>query len=208
MSIKYLIFDFNGTIIDDVDLSVECINKCIEKYLNRNIITKEEYQNLFTFPVKKYYEDVGFDFNKLNWEEVGSFWMNYYMNNYQKCKVYDGIIDLLKSNKEKGIKNIIISASRKDYLLRQLKDLKVLEYFDEILGIDNIYAESKVKIALNFIKDKNKDECLMLGDTIHDKEVADAMGIECFLLASGHQNKNKLLEVSDKVYDNIKEVKL
>ena len=63
-------------------------------------------------------------------------------------------------------------------------------------------------IALNFIKDKNKNECLMIGDTIHDKEVADAMSIECILLASGHQNKEKLLKVSNKVYDDINEVKI
>ena len=208
MNIKYLIFDFNGTIIDDVDLSVECINKCIGKYLNRNKLTKEEYRNIFTFPVKKYYEDVGFNFNRLSWEEVGSFWMEHYMNNYQKCNVYNGIIDLLKSNKEKDIKNIIISASKTDYLIRQLKDLNILEYFDEILGIDNIYAESKVNIALNFIKDKNKNECLLIGDSIHDKEVADAIGVECILLAYGHQNKEKLLKVSNKVYDDINEVKI
>ena len=208
MTIKYLIFDFNGTIIDDVDLAVECINKCIGKYLGRAKLTKEEYKDVFTFPVKKYYEDIGFDFNKLSWFEVGNYWMDYYMNNYHKCRVYPGVVDLLKSNKEKDIKNIIISASKKDYLLRQLKELDIIDYFDEILGIDNIYAESKVNIALNFIKDKNKNDCLMIGDTIHDKEVADAMGIECILLASGHQNKEKLLKVSNKVYDDINGVKI
>ena len=90
----------------------------------------------------------------------------------------------------------------------QLKELDIIQYFDEVLGIDNIYAGSKHEIALEWMKDKNPDDCLMLGDTLHDLEVAKMMGIRCILIANGHQAKDILVKHCDEVYDDIKEVKL
>lgn len=204
----YVIFDFNGTILNDVELAVKSLNKTIAKYLNRNPISIEDYKVVFKFPVKKYYEDVGFDFNRLNWEEVGQYWMDDYLLNFNEAKLYDGVLDLLKENKEKGIKNICLSATRYDLLIKQLETLNIKDYFEKILGIDNIYASSKINIGLDFIKDKDRNKCVMLGDTTHDKEVADAMGIKCILIANGHQNKETLCKVSKYVIDDIRELKL
>ncbi len=48
----------------------------------------------------------------------------------------------------------------------------------------------------------------MIGDTLHDLETAKAMGVECILVANGHQAKDVLLKEYDKVVDDIREVKL
>lgn len=205
---KYVLFDFNGTIVDDVALSLEAINHTAKKYLNRSEIKLEEYRNIFTFPVKAYYEALGFDFNKLNWEETGSVWFNYYQEHKDKAKLHDGVKELLIKNHEKGYKNIVLSASKKDLLIEQLKELGVYEYFDDVLGIDNIYASSKLPIGLKFIEDKDPNECVLIGDSGHDKYVADQMGIKSILVANGHESKERLLKISNDVYDNIKEVNL
>ena len=41
--IKYVFFDFNGTIIDDVDLCLELLNKIL-KGQNKKIVNMEEYK--------------------------------------------------------------------------------------------------------------------------------------------------------------------
>ena len=120
----------------------------------------------------------------------------------------DGVIDFLKKSHARGYRNILLSASSLIELKKQLKELEIEEYFDEVLGIDNIYAGSKVQIALNWIKDKNPDDCLMIGDTLHDLETAQAMNIRCVLVAKGHQAKELLKERCDEVYDDISEVKI
>lgn len=205
---KYIIFDFNGTIVDDLDISIEAINLTIDKYLDRGPLSKEEYYKCFTFPVKKYYENVGFDFKKSDWYEVGQYWMDHYISNRKRCSVHDGIVEFLKKNHELGNKNIILSASMKEHLTQQLKELNVYEYFDEIIGLDNIYAHSKLDNGLAYIKDKNKEDCLLLGDTLHDFEVAKEMGIKCILIAKGHQDKETLLKAGCKVVDSIREVEI
>ena len=205
---KYVILDFNGTIVDDLDLCIESMNESIEKYLDRGPLDREEYYEKFGFPVKDYYEKVGFDFDELDWTEVGQSWMGRYIDKRSRSRVHDGIVDFLIENHDKGNKNIVLSASRTDNLVDHLKELNIYQYFDEVLGIDNIYASSKIQTGLDFVKDKNKEDCLMIVDSIHDLETANEMGIRCILIAKGHQKKEKLEAVCDEVYDDIREVRI
>lgn len=207
---KYVIFDFNGTILDDVEVGLKAENMCIEKYLNRPPLTKDEYLHSFSFPVKKYYEKIGFKWDEgYTYEEVGDDWFKNYNSLKSEYKVYDGVVDILKSNRNKGLKNILLSASSLDELKIQLKELKIEEYFDEVLGIDNIYAESKVEIAKGWIQGKDPNECMFIGDSLHDLESAEAMGIKnCVLVARGHQAKDILVKEYNNVVDDIREVKI
>lgn len=59
---KYVVFDFNGTILDDTVVGWMAEKKCMEHFEpDKKPITLEEYKRLFTFPVKDYYTKVGFN---------------------------------------------------------------------------------------------------------------------------------------------------
>ena len=152
---KYLLWDFNGTIVDDVDLGVSCINKLIKKYLKRSPLTREEYRRIFTFPVREYYERAGFDLNKFDFESLGQEWMELYDEGFKDVRVYDAVIKCLKEAINKGYHNVVISASKHDKLIEELQMLGLDSYFEEILGIEDIYAASKVALARKWAKDKN-----------------------------------------------------
>ena len=206
---KYVIYDFNGTILDDVAVCLKAENYTIEHFgLDREPITLDEYLHIFTFPVQKYYENVGFDWSKNSYEEVGRYWFDWYRALRDEYKVFDGVKEILEKNHAKGNLNILLSASSLVELEKQLEELGIAEYFDEVLGIDNIYAGSKVDIALKWIEDKDPKDCMMIGDSLHDLETAQAMGVDCVLVAKGHQAKDVLLESYDKVVDDIREVEL
>ena len=206
---KYLVFDFNGTVLDDVDVCIKAENRTIKHFhLDRPPLTREEYLRLFTFPVKHYYELVGFRWDEYTYEEVGRYWFDQYRDLRNEYKVHEGVMELLEKAHEKGIICILLSASSREELLRQLDELGIGGHFDEVLGIDNIYAESKVDVALDWIKDKDPKECLMLGDSLHDLETAEAMGIDCILVARGHQDKETLMKNYDKVVDDIRQVEI
>lgn len=207
---KYVVFDFNGTILDDVQVGLKAENVCIKKFLKRPPLELDEYLHAFTFPVKSYYEKIGFNWNDgYTYEEVGDLWFKMYNEFKDEYKLYDGVEEILIKNRELGNKNILLSASSLEPLKIQLKELGIDLYFDEVLGINNIYANSKVDIAVNWIKGKNPDDCMFIGDSLHDLESAKAMGIKnCVLVARGHQAKDVLLKEYDNVVDDIREVKL
>lgn len=206
---KYVVFDFNGTVLDDIKVCLKAENHTIEHFgLDREPLTMDEYLHIFTFPVKSYYEQVGFDWEKNSYEEVGAYWFSWYRALRDEYKVYDGVIEVLEKNHAKGNRNILLSASSLVELKKQLQELEIEEYFDEVLGLGDIYAYSKIDVALNWIKDKNPNDCMMIGDSLHDLDTARAMGIDCVLVAKGHQAKDVLLENYDKVVDDIREVEL
>lgn len=59
--IKHIIWDWNGTLLDDVGLSLEAINIVLARY-NLPPLRKERYLEIFTFPVIEYYRELGFNF--------------------------------------------------------------------------------------------------------------------------------------------------
>ena len=59
---KHIFFDFNGTIINDLDLCLDLLNQILTKQNKRNL-SMEEYKNVFTFPIRDYYIAAGVDFN-------------------------------------------------------------------------------------------------------------------------------------------------
>ena len=207
---KYVVFDFNGTILNDVEVGLKAENVCIKKFLKRPPMELDEYLHAFTFPVKSYYEKIGFKWDEgYTYEEVGDLWFKMYNEFKDEYKLYDGVEEILKKSHELGYKNILLSASSLEPLKVQLKELGVDKYFDEVLGIDNIYAESKVQIAVKWIEGKNPDDCMFIGDSLHDLESANAMGIKnCVLVSKGHQAKDILVKEYDNVVDDIREVNL
>ena len=101
----------------------------------------------------------------------------------------------------------MISASKEDKLKSEMAYLNLTSYFEEILGINDIYATSKLAIAQKWAEDK-KGELIFLGDSLHDEEVASSIGARCYLISRGHQSKKVLQKGQSTIIDNLKEVRL
>lgn len=202
---KTIVFDFNGTIIDDVDISLKCLNVLRRKYLKLEDLSKDEYRNIFTFPIIDYYRRAGFDFNEYSFETIGQEWVDLYNISVKEIGLAEGVIEFLDKYKNK-YQYIILSASKKEMIIDQLKQYQIQNYFKDVLGIDNIYAHSKLDIALDYFKDKNLNDYCMIGDTLHDDEVASKIGIDIKLVSNGHQSLNVLKKAGSPIYNSIKEI--
>ena len=135
---KYLIFDFNGTIVNDIALSLESFNYCLNKYLNKGPLTLEEYRNIFCFPVIDYYKKVGFDFNVQSWEEVAKCWMDHYQKHHHECEIFDGVTDLIIEAHKLGYRCVVLSASETSILNFQLKEFGIFDYFDDVIAHNDL----------------------------------------------------------------------
>ena len=135
--------------------------------------------------------------------------MGYYFAYSKDSTVYPNIPEVMDALRDKGVQQWILSATEVNMLRGQLESLGILSRFDGILGLDNIHAKSKKEIGVAWKKTNPDIRALMIGDTDHDAEVAEAMGIDCVLVASGHQSRAKLetcncIAVVDRVKDVLK----
>ena len=206
--IKHIIWDWNGTLFDDVDLCVENINWLLRKY-NYEPITKERYKEIFTFPVIEYYRRAGFDLDKLDFAKIGKEWMDRYEQKKYEAKLADGAKEILIFFSSKGIKQSILSAYSENTLFEIVERFGLKDFFTNIVGLDNIYAESKINLGKKLIQniDSNNDEILLIGDTVHDFEVAQELGCKCILLSSGHQSRKELEKCGVEVFDELRDLK-
>ena len=176
MRYKHIIWDWNGTLLDDTWLCVEGINQAL---MRRKLtpISKNKYRNVFTFPVKDYYMKLGFDFDKEPFEIAGDEFVSYYEKKFHKAKLQNGSRFVLRKIQSCSISQSILSAGRQDFLLDWVSSHKLEKYFFKIVGIDNQYANGKIAQGIKLIKDLpyNSKDIVIIGDTIHDSDVAEKL---------------------------------
>ena len=162
-------------------------------------------QKIFTFPIKEYYRRAGFDFDVTDYDTLAHEWTDYYRSRAD-LELFDGAEQTLKTLANRSLKQIIISASEKNTLFEQTKVLGIDGYFSEMLGLDNIHARSKEATAKDWRKRHPKAKAIFIGDTTHDKDVADAIGADCLLIPNGHQTREILKKTGATVCEDIKDI--
>lgn len=188
----HILWDFNGTILNDVEVGVRSANRLLQAHGLPTIPSVESYREKFGFPIIDYYRRLGFDFEKLPYGELAVEWVSYYLEYKKDAGIFSDIPLTLGRLKEKGLHQLILSATELEMLEGQVRELGIREYFDTLLGLENIQAYSKEEVGRAWRAANPDAEVLMIGDTDHDAGVARAMGVDCVLLTCGHQNRATL----------------
>lgn len=204
---KHIIWDWNGTLFSDVELCHRIMKNLLSSR-NLPIISLEDYRRIFTFPVKEYYRLAGHDISDENWELLSHDFISQYEKNKNQCTLYENTEKVLAYIKSKGISQSVLSAYSQHTLEEMIFHYNLSHYFIKIIGLDNIYAESKLDNGIKWMNELGfkPDEVLLIGDTEHDFEVASGIGADCLLISSGHQEKKKLQRLTTKVIDYIAEL--
>lgn len=207
---KTILWDYNGTILDDVKLSYDIEQKMLIKR-GMHTFTLQEYKDMFCFPVIDYYYKMGYTFERETYDDISVEFHDAYEKGFDTCTLSDGFLTIIESSVKKGYRNVIISAANKFKLQEQCEKLCIKQYFDDILGTDDILGGSKIDLAKDYMKQSHTNplECLFIGDTLHDAETAEAIHVENIILtSSGHQSRKVLEEGGYTVVDSLKEISL
>ncbi|MBK7172985.1 MAG: HAD family hydrolase [Bacteroidales bacterium] len=202
-----IIWDWNGTLLDDTAICLDSMNQMLS-HRHLPLLTLEKYREVFTFPVIQYYTTIGFDFETEPWDKAAIGFIELYLEALPGAQLATGAIEMLEFFKQQGYQQAIISAMQHDALLKSVDVLGITRYFDYIGGIGDHYGAGKIENARNFFSDFNlsPSSVTLLGDTLHDAEVAEELGSSCILIANGHQSKQRLVESGHLVIDNLKKL--
>ena len=207
MKYSHIIWDFNGTILDDVWTGITSVNTLLSARGLKTLESVEEYHKVFGFPIIDYYKRLGFNFDSEPYDKIAHEWVALYLENVKHAPLCHGVREILEEISSRGIPQIILSATEKDMLEAQLSELGIRDYFSEVLGLDNIYAHSKIELGMAWMDRVKPERVLFIGDTEHDAKTAKNMGVECVLISGGHQSDEKLTECGVPVLKNLLEIK-
>ena len=206
MRYGHIFWDFNGTIIDDVNNALACVNDMLLRK-GKSPITLADYYTYIETPIVGFYRHI-LSAEELNFDEISKDFHKDYARHLDETRLADGAYDLLHRLKEMGANQYIITATHIDEATELTKKFGIYNCFDKILGADNVLAESKAQRAKTFFNSLNikPSDALFIGDTLHDLETANELGVDCVLVAYGHQGRKLLEEHNAYTVENLKEV--
>ncbi len=201
---KHLIWDWNGTLLNDVEDCLDVLNNMLKKR-SLKTLSYQRYRELFNFPVLDFYQKIGFDFKTESFDDVAIEYHDGYARRLPECRLHPGAQHILHAAANADYNQYLLSAYPQNALENALNYFQVRSWFEKIVGLDDYYAHSKLENGKRFINELNIDnnQVLLIGDTLHDFEVADALGINCVLLTNGHQPRHRLQSCAVKLFDTL-----
>lgn len=203
---QHVIWDWNGTLLDDVQLCADIMNNLLKARLLPTI-TLKTYREIFTFPVKDYYIKAGHDFANESFGKIGRDFIDEYEKRKTECALYPYAAEVLEILHSLKIEQHLLSAYKQNNLEDIIKHFGINEYFNSVMGLDHIYADGKIELGKQLmneiLRNGKESKVLLIGDTIHDYEVAKGLNIDCLLISSGHQNNEKLKLLNIPVINNL-----
>ena len=202
--IRQILWDWNGTLLDDLQYGMDVRNRIFPAFNLPTIDSIEAYHAQFTFPIRLYYERAGVTDDIF--VPIAHAWIDEYVRGFSTVPLHADARETLERFAAAGLMQTVLSASKLDLLTQQIAQFDIQHHFAAILGLGDIYAGSKEEIGRQYLQACPilPEETLMIGDTLHDAEVAAAIGAKCILVARGHQSRETLLTAGVPVVDTLK----
>jgi len=181
---KLAVFDWNGTLFDDMEATHIATNACLN-FFDIPEITLEEEQELFTFPLIHFYEKVGVsvDHYLKHAKEVGELFHSVYNTHKEHCYLAKGAIELLNWLTEQDVTCKILSNHNQAILNNDVAHFNIEHYFDEISGnVDPatiVTGMNKFERLEAFMQENgySAESSFIIGDSHEEPELARKMNI-------------------------------
>ena len=184
----HLILDWNGTLLDDVEIAVEVVNRLREAH-GLPAIDITSYRSLFHFPIRSFYAAMGFDTSSPAFPAVMSSYLQFFNPMALECSLHPGASQLVAAAKAAGLTVSILSASHRDVLMRALRVHGLQDHLDHVYALDDEHAAGKLELADALDQRLRRPglRALLVGDTVHDRDVARKFGWDLVIVPNGHQ---------------------
>ena len=173
-------FDLDGTLMETSIGVVQAIDFIVDEF-KLPPLTEAEKRSFIGPPIQRSFKEK-YDLDEARAWEIAAAWRNAYKDQFLfGAEPYDGIYDLLKYCRNKGIKTGVATNKREDYTVKLLQHFKFIPLFDYIVGADFDGKRSKsqmIQMCVQKIGNSRPECCLMVGDTEEDGIAAMQAGVD------------------------------
>lgn len=191
---KHIIWDFNGTLLNDTQLSLDVDNNVFEK-LGIPSITLDDYRNNMTMPVRDFYSAVGVDYSVHSYETIARLWLDEFNQKAVGVGLVSGALDAIRFFHSQGRSQSVLSASYEPSLRKQCEALGLTPYMTDISGLEDESASKKTEIGRRQLRELGLEgrDVVLIGDMLTDAHLAEDLGADCILVSWGHNDLKRLL---------------
>jgi phosphoglycolate phosphatase len=195
-----VIWDWNGTLLDDVTLSLSVVNELLSEH-SLPSLTRARHREIFDFPVRLYYERAGLDLTLVDFEKINGDFCTRFEARLQLASLFPAVNRVLETVNQSGTRQFLLSSTEHTALNRMVKSLGLASSFDATKGLADGLARGKLIAGMELVDQFHIDprNSVLIGDTVHDAEVADSLGLDCVLISSGHHSHERLSKLNHPV---------
>lgn len=203
---KLILWDWNGTLINDTPLNAEIFN-LVRAELGYDPVTFARYREIYQHPIRKMYEESGLDFSRHSFEDVAKRWNDAYHRVPDRPQLHYGAREVLLSLQERGARQAILSALPHHMLEAAVTQHDIATFFEVVQGATDLLGHGKVEegVALAEQLGVYGKDISLIGDSSHDAEVAQELGARCWLVSHGAESESRLLRTGFPVCASLQE---
>ena len=201
MSIKAVIFDLDGTLLNTLEDLTDSTNAALQQYsyptrtideVRRFVGTGVTLLMLRALGIEKPEDNADFE------DIFAAFRAHYAEHSNDHTRPYDGVLELMERLRDAGIEMAIVS-NKLDAAVKQLNEIYFSEYIsvaigeNEAAGVRKKPAPDTVYAALRELG-VTAEESIYIGDSEVDLATAKNSGLPCISVLWGFRDKECLLE--------------
>lgn len=201
---KHVIWDFNGTLLADLQLSVDTDNE-VFSILGLPPITTEMYREHITMPVCDFYAALGVDFDRIPYEKISALWLERFNARAVAAGLVPGALETVQKLRALGFTQSVLSASYEPSLRRQCQALGLTPYMNAVKGLQDESAQKKTQIGRRMVEELSipAQDVVLVGDMQTDAHLADVLGVGCILVSWGHNAYHRLSQTRKPIADSM-----
>lgn len=190
---KHVIWDFNGTLLDDVALAVWCDNQVLAG-MGLPAISLSTYQSEMRAPLADFYRGLGVDLARYPYEEINLAFLRLFDENVHRAPLRQGAVDAIQALRDAGLTQSIVSATYEPTLRVQAEGLGLSPWMLRVTGLlDRLSGHKKDRAGWHMAElSLTPEDVVLVGDTLGDAELATHLGCRCIMLAGGHTDIDRL----------------
>lgn len=185
--VRAVCWDWNGTLLDDAALCRQVMNRVLSEHGLDELGDAAAYRSAFRFPIRDFYADLGI--RDALFEPAARRYLELLARRAGEASLHAGAHRTIAAVAGLGHRQVLASATLTDVLSAQMAPHGIADEFEAVLSIDDPFRASKHDAIQGWLDSSglDADEVLMIGDTNHDREIADALGASFVHFDGGHQ---------------------
>jgi phosphoglycolate phosphatase-like HAD superfamily hydrolase len=206
---RHVVWDWNGTLFDDLHIVLEAVNRGLEPLTDRRV-TLDDYRNHYTRPVKRFYDSLlGRELDPDEWEELDRRFHDGYRELLHHARLTADAHHALESVAAVGATQSLLSMFPHDELVPLVERMGIAGYFDRIDGLAGTPGAAKAdyleRHLRRLIQGVDPTSVLVIGDTPDDAVAAAHVGARCVLVDNGSHHRHALSVPGVVVVDTLAE---
>lgn len=187
---KNVIFDWSGTLVDDLPPVLEATNRIFTHY-RRAPMDRDEFRRTFRLPFAEFYDEV---LPGVMMEDLDRLYIRYFAAAEAEVSVLPGAAEFLDYCQREGKRLFLLSSIHQDHFDQQSRALGLAHYFE------SAYAQvldKKLKIhEILEVHNLDPGETMFIGDMVHDIETAKHGGVFSVATLTGYDPAERLAQAA------------